>query len=507
MTTPGTSIPAIAAAASPATWHGDVLAALRRGGRFAGLLGTDVGDGCRVTALVAVDREVRGFALVVPTGPDGGPGAYPSLTVDAPAASWYERALHDLFGVRPNDHPYLEPLLLTVPEGSAHPRPGSGDAPEGVVLQESVGLSTVAGHGIFSLPFGPVRSGVNESVEFLIETPGEDIPHITIRPHYKHRGMAKQFEGRTADDGLLVAERVEGVSSVAHALAFAHAIEGLDAQPVPEAARLIRTVHAELERIVNHLDVTMRLCDAAGLAVATARFGWHKEIVMRLVSHMTGSRFGRGVVAVGGVHDHLRRPAAEVADELVTTHRRIRADVAALESSASFLDRLRGTGPLSQRLAAAHGALGPVGRASGLLDDVRWSRPYDAYDGLVPDRPVSLDAGDAMARARVRWAEIDTSVAIVTTALAQLGTRPLGASDLRRRVEVGDGFALGWAEAAQGEVLYALETSGGLVRRCFARSPSFHNLPLFGEVFRGDIFTDFPFIEASLGLSYAGVAM
>jgi Ni,Fe-hydrogenase III large subunit len=64
----------------------------------------------------------------------------------------------------------------------------------------------------------------------------------------------------------------------------------------------------------------------------------------------------------------------------------------------------------------------------------------------------------------------------------------------------------GRAEAPQGEVLYDVQVSGGLIRRCRPRSASFHNLVLMHEVFAGDILTDFPFIEASFGLSIAGVS-
>jgi formate hydrogenlyase subunit 5 len=67
-------------------------------------------------------------------------------------------------------------------------------------------------------------------------------------------------------------------------------------------------LHAELERIANHLDVAVRLADAAGLAVATARLALHKERVMRLVSRLCGSRFGRGVVVPGGVSALPRLP-------------------------------------------------------------------------------------------------------------------------------------------------------------------------------------------------------
>ena len=65
---------------------------------------------------------------------------------------------------------------------------------------------------------------------------------------------------------------------------------------------------------------------------------------------------------------------------------------------------------------------------------------------------------------------------------------------------------VGWAEAPQGEVLYDVSVAGGRITRCRARSASFHNLVLMHEVFAGDILTDFPFIEASFGLSIAGVA-
>ena len=83
--------------------------------------------------------------------------------------------------------------------------------------------SHVAGPGLFTIPHGPVRSGVVESIEYLVETPGEDIPHLNMRVLYKHRGIEKRFEGMTPADGVLLAERAEGIATVAHALAYCHA--------------------------------------------------------------------------------------------------------------------------------------------------------------------------------------------------------------------------------------------------------------------------------------------
>jgi formate hydrogenlyase subunit 5 len=111
-----------------------------------------------------------------------------------------------------------------------------------VAASDRQGPVDVTGHGVFTLPLGPVRSGVYESIEFLIETPGEDIPHFNIRPHYKHRGIAKRFERLSVGDATLVAERVEGIASVAHALAFAHAVETLaDTTPNSNASPITST--------------------------------------------------------------------------------------------------------------------------------------------------------------------------------------------------------------------------------------------------------------------------
>jgi Ni,Fe-hydrogenase III large subunit len=488
-------------------WAASVRAALAGGGRLAGLLGTGVEDGCELTALIALgDRiEVRRTLLV----PDAdGVIRYDSLSRDVPAAFWYERALHDLSGVVPVGHPRLDPLLLARSETSPPPRPGADSGVDGApVFAEHLGSVDVAGEGMFTLPLGPVRSGVMESIEFLIETPGEDIPYLNIRPHYKHRGVAKQFENRTVADAVLVAERVEGISSVAHALAFSHAIEDLCGLPVPTESRLLRLVLAELERIANHLDVTMRLADAAGLAVATSRFGWHKERVMRLQSDLTGNRFGRGVVAPGGTARPVEVDARRLVEALRDLDQLVRSDITALEESASFLDRLRTTGPLAHELAHSHGALGPIGRASGVDNDVRRERPYDAYPDLASITPAGTSAGDALARARVRWHELGSSSELAVEALTTLGSRVVVATPAPVAGSIPDGVGLGSAESAQGEVLHLVEMRAGRVRRCFARSASFHNLVLFHDVFAGDIFTDFPFIEASFGLGYAGVAM
>jgi Ni,Fe-hydrogenase III large subunit len=345
---------------------------------------------------------------------------------------------------------------------------------------------------------------VTESVEYLVETPGEDIPHLHVRVFAKHRGVQSRFSRLRIADGVLLSERVEGIASVAHALAFCQAAERATGTAVGEGARLTRVVHAELERVVNHVDVAMRLCDAAGLGVGTARMGWHKERLQRLVSRLCHSRFGRGVVVPGGVTAFPALSGEEIVASVASVRDDLLRDATVLMRTASFLDRLRGTGPLTYDEARALAALGPVGRASGYDDDDRVHRPYAAYDVVVPQRVVRRE-GDAQARLQARWGEVEDSFRLLRE--AALALEPHRSETAAVPVPHVDGRAVGWAEAPQGEVLYDVEVASGRVVRAAARSASMHNLAIFSTVFRGDIFTDFPFIEASFGVSIAGVVM
>jgi formate hydrogenlyase subunit 5 len=455
-----------------------VTSLITAGSRLADLFGTERDDGLLLTAHLAGQAGFSSAEFLVPAGQQ----SYPALTPLVGAAFWYEREIHDLFGVVPAGHPRLEPLVWA---------PGAPPLPR-----------HVTGPGLFTIPHGPVRSGVTESLEYLVETPGEDIPHLNMRVFYKHRGIEKRFEGMRPADGVLLAERTEGIASVAHALAYCQAVEQIAGCEVRQPAALVRVLHAELERVACHLDVIVRLADAAGLAVASARFGWHKELMLRLTGQLSGSRFGRGVVVPGGVSAPPQLAADDIIAAATTLEQRFTSDVRLLMGTASFLDRLRRTGPLHPDRAAGHGALGPVGRASGRHDDTRLARPYAAY-GTLGVTASSRPEGDALARLDVRVDEIASSFGLVRRAAAQLDA---AAGPVRSACPAADGRAVGLAEAPQGEVLYDVRIEDGLITRCRSRSASFHNLVLMHEVFAGDILTDFPFIEASFGLSAAGVS-
>jgi len=464
------------------------------------------GDEGRMRAAL---REANGALAVVDVACER--GAFPSVAALHPPASRLERAACDLFGFAAigasDDRRWLDhgrwPLRHPLGRTQAH-----DGAPDAYLFLKA------EGPGLHQIPVGPVHAGVIEPGHFRFHAGGEAVVRLEERLGYVHKGVDALMRGASVERAGVLAARVSGDSTVAYGVAFARAVEAALGIEPPARAHFLRGVMAELERIANHLDVAVRLADAAGLAVATARLALHKERVLRLVSRLSGSRFGRGVVIPGGVSAPPRLPPAEILTEVDTLRRAVTADAEALMATSSFLDRLRGTGPLSPGRAHQHGALGPVGKAAGYADDARLARPYDGYPSLAVTPVRGHAAGDALARLRVRWDEVDQSFGLLRQ-VASFGLLRQVAEDLAERssdplnlpCEPASGRAAGWAEAPQGEVIYDVKIDAGRLVRCHPRSASFHNLVLMHEVFAGDILTDFPFIEASFGLSVAGVAL
>jgi formate hydrogenlyase subunit 5 len=359
----------------------------------------------------------------------------------------------------------------------------------------------VSGLDVFTIPYGPVRSGIFEAIQFVIETGGEDVLRLHTRIGFKHRGLEERMRGMAPQDGVYVAERIAGIASVAHACAYSQAIERALGVPAPAAAERWRVIHAELERIACHLDVVAKQADTTALYVGHARFQILKERIMRLRSSLCGSRFGRGVVVPGGVRVAGLLSPQELHAELDAFEAAYERDRELFERTSSMTDRLIGTGRLLRALVEEHCAVGPLARGSGSSLDARHERPYGEYRRLGL-RVVTERAGDAMARVLVRFGEISESLRILRQAIDHLG-RPDGelAAPLP---EGGEGDAFGWAEAPQGEVVVRVSVRDGLLEQVHVASPSFRNWALFEHAFPTDVLTDFAFTEHSFGLTPAG---
>jgi formate hydrogenlyase subunit 5 len=421
--------------------------------------------------------------------------SYPALTPRVAAAHWFEREIHDLWGVTPRGHPRLEPLVIHGPADAEVRLPADAED----VRREHRGAERLSGPGVFVIPYGPVRSGVFESAQFLVQTGGEDAAYIAQRLFFKRRGAERRICEVPLSLGVLVAERVSGTSSVAHALAFSHAVESLAQVQVPARAQALRRVLAELERLYNHLETTVRECEDASLSVGQAQFAALKERLHRLAGAVVGNRYLRGAIVPGGARIDLDARAVDLISSMLDGWERDwRRALGVLLRTDSFLDRLVSAGPLSEQDARDFGCVGPVARASAVDVDTRRDLPYDGYGEIAVARHGD---GDAMARMEVRFQEVESSLDLIHSALAARPPGPI-------RSELGpltEEVALGAAESARGETLYWLEAGGpDSLRFCKLRAASFMNFGAFNRVFDSQVLTDFAFIEHSLGLSPAG---
>jgi Ni,Fe-hydrogenase III large subunit len=445
--------------------------ALREAGaRFVTIFKTGAPE-ATMAGVVALDGEL--IALAAPFDAN----AVTRLGDSWPAATWAAREL-----VERNAPAAAREPFLTAPDASRLD-------------------GRVRGLDVFTIPYGPVRSGIFEAIQFQIETGGEDVPALQTRPFFKHRGMEAHFVGLQPERAVYVAERVAGIASVAYACAFSHAVErALGVTPKPGAERW-RAVHAELERIACHLDVIAKEAETTALYVGQARFQILKEQVMGLRLRLTGSRFARGVICPGGV----RFDGAVELDELLAAvdalERDLRRDCRLFTGTASMTDRLIGSGRLPRSLVEEYSAVGPLARGSGVSTDARHERPYGDYRRLglqVVTRP----EGDAMARINVRLGELSESLRLLRGSIDQLRRHKgeLCAPLPRAR----SGSAFGWVEAPQGELVVWVEIRRGIVANVHIASPSLRNWALFDQAFPKDVLTDFAFIEHSFGLTAAG---
>lgn len=430
---------------------------------------------------------------------------FPSITPHIHAAQWYEREIRDMFGLIPQGHPDLRRLVRHEhwPKGT---HPLRKDFPWDCMLDRQQGehrFRQIEGEGVFEVPVGPIHAGIIESGHFRFSVAGEPIMQLELRHFWKHRGMEKLFEQQTLIDAVPLAERVSGDTTVGHSLAYCQAVEALLHLDVPRRARYLRSLFLELERLHNHLGDIGAMCNDTAYALAHAHCGRLKERIMQLNDRLTGSRFLRGVIRVGGMtQDIENRQLIDIVNEL----NRIQPDFsevgAIIFANASLTDRLETTGILQEQTAWDHAVMGVVGRASGRNCDLRRDRPFAAYDEL-PVNVTLYRYGDVRARLRVRGDETHESIRLIREMCGKIpdGSIANEPSDLPKP---GD-WTLSAVEAWRGEVLYmVMAGDGGRIHRCKVRDPSFVNWPAIQCAVLGNIIPDFPLINKSFNLSYAG---
>ncbi len=338
----------------------------------------------------------------------------------------------------------------------------------------------------FLINMGPQHPSTHGVLFLEVKLDGEIVVDCTTHIGYLHRSMEKIAENRTYTQFIPFTDRLDYVASMNNNLGYVMAVEKLMNLEVPERAKYIRVIVAELNRIASHLIAIGTFAQDLG-AFATPLFYCfrEREKIIEIFDRICGNRLTYNYMRIGGVQFDLPKGIDETIKQFIAYMRPKLDDYDwLLTSNAIFLARSKGIGVLSKSLAIDYSVSGPNLRGSGVKWDIRKDEPYLVYDKFKFDVPVG-ENGDAWDRYMVRVEEMRQSLKIVEQALGALpeGDPTVKASRIHKPAP---GEAYMRTENPRGELgFYVVSDGSSYPYRLKIRGPSFSNLAVLPELVRG----------------------
>ena len=280
-----------------------------------------------------------------------------------------------------------------------------------------------------SINFGPQHPAAHGVLRLILEMDGEVVeradPHIGLL----HRGTEKLIEYKSYIQALPYFDRLDYVSPMCQEHAFALAVEKLLGITPPERGQWIRTMFAEITRILNHLlNLTTYALDVG--AITPSLWGFEeREKLMEFHEAASGARLHANYFRPGGVAKDLPAGLEDRIAEWAETFPKFMDDLEGLlTSNRIWKQRTVDIGVLTAEEALAWGFTGPCLRASGVPWDLRRAQPYDKYAEVQFDIAIGRN-GDCYDRYLMRIAEARESVKIIKQCLAKIRPGPVKVQD------------------------------------------------------------------------------
>lgn len=364
----------------------------------------------------------------------------------------------------------------------------------------------------FAIPIGPIHPALKEPIRLTFRVRGERIVGVEVRTGFAHRGIEFMGtrQGRNLIQTLYLSERICGICSVSHPIAFTQAVERAAGIEVPPRAQYIRVIISELERIHSHLLW-------AGVAAHELGFDtllhltWRvREKVLDILEELTGNRINYAIPIFGGVRRDIRPEQYPKLWEAIRYYRGLLEKLLdAFLRDPTVEARTRGVGVLELKEAEELCAVGPTARASGLRKDVRQDRPYLAYPdfavkAITPEDFGLTPIGDVYDKIVVRLLEVGQSLGIVERAILEMPEGEITSFPkipaLLAHLKKAEGEGLGWHEAPRGEVIHYVRLVPGdeslLVWK--VKAPTYSNLLSWRPMFEDQEIADIPIIAACI---------
>ncbi|KGN38152.1 NADH-quinone oxidoreductase subunit D [Knoellia subterranea] len=348
------------------------------------------------------------------------------------------------------------------------------------------------------LNIGPQHPATHGVLRLRLTLDGERIVHAEPIIGYMHRGAEKLFEVRDYRQIIVLANRHDWLSAFGNELGVVLAVEEMLGMEVPERAVWLRTMLAELNRVLSHLMFLGSYPLELGAITPVFYAFREREELQAVMEEASGGRMHYMFNRVGGLKEDVPAGWLGRVDDAVQAVRRRLPDLESMIVGNEILvARTRGVGVLDPATAQAYGVSGPIARASGLDVDLRRDAPYLAYAGLFgpdgPGRVVTRTEGDCLARLEVLLEQVHVSLDLVEHCLSVLAGLAAGPVNQRlpKVLKVPEGETYVATENPLGFNGYFLVSRGEKTPwRLKLRSASFNNVQVLTELLPGTLVSD-----------------
>jgi NADH-quinone oxidoreductase subunit D len=409
----------------------------------------------------------------------------------------------------------------------------------------------------YTLNFGPQHPAAHGVLRLVLELDGEVIqradPHIGLL----HRATEKLAEHRSYLQTVPYMDRLDYVGLLANEHGYVLAVEKLLGIEVPLRAQYIRTMYAEMTRLLSHLFyLGAQALDVGAMTVFLYTFR-EREDLLDCYEAVSGARMHSAYFRPGGVYRDLPDTMPQYKSSLIRSEAELKQRNENRQGSLldfiedftnrlpGYIDeyetlltdnriwkqRLVGIGVLTPERAMQLGFTGPMLRGSGVAWDLRKKQPYEVYDKLDFDVVVGVE-GDCYDRYLCRVEEMRQSNKIIKQCVEWLRKNPGPVMTLDKKVgppsrmamktdmealihhfklfsegfhvPVGEAYAA--VEHPKGEFgVYIVSDGANKPYRMKLRTPGFNHLSGLNEMSKGHMITDAVTIIGTLDIVFGDI--